>query len=72
LLRDKIVALDHYYPPQGKTKGTRSTPYSSTRKKLPSLAYFTTTTQVVSEVIQKGKEEGKRVLLQNPPIIFIS
>jgi hypothetical protein len=32
VLRGEIVAFDHYHPIISKTKGTRSTPYYSTKK----------------------------------------
>jgi hypothetical protein len=48
LLRGEIAALNHYYPLEGKNKGTKSTLYYCT-KKLSSLSYFITTTQVISK-----------------------
>ncbi len=54
MLRGEIVALDHYCPLGGKTRGTRSTLYYSS-KKLPSLAYFITIIQIVSKESYKEK-----------------
>ncbi len=49
----EIATPNHYCFPRNKTKGTRSTPYYSS-KKLPSLVYFTTSTQIL------GKESYKK------------
>jgi hypothetical protein len=54
MLRGEIVILDHCHPLGGKIEGTRSTPYYSKRK-LPSLAYFTTTIQVISHAKNKRR-----------------
>jgi hypothetical protein len=54
LLRGKIVALDHYHSPGGKTKG-QGQHFNIPQKELPSLAYFTTTTQIVSKKSYKEK-----------------
>jgi hypothetical protein len=53
----EIEALDHYRPLEGKTEGTMSTPYYSTKKK-PSVTYFITTIQIINENHTKG--QGKR------------
>jgi hypothetical protein len=46
--------LDHYCPLGGKTRGTRSMPYYSS-KKIPSLAYFTIIIQIISKESYKEK-----------------
>jgi hypothetical protein len=54
MLRGEITALNHYHPPRGKTKG-QGWHLITPQKELPSLAYFTTTTQVVSKKSYKEK-----------------
>jgi hypothetical protein len=39
-IRGEIVTLDHYHLPKSKIKGTRSTPYYSTKQKYILLIYF--------------------------------
>ncbi len=55
MLRGEIVALNQYCLLEGKTKGTRLTPYYLTQKKLLSLLNYITTIQVVSK--KSYKEE---------------
>jgi hypothetical protein len=52
----EIVAPNHYCPLGGRTyQGVRLTPCYSTNKRLPLLAYFTTTTQVINKMSYKWK-----------------
>jgi hypothetical protein len=46
MLRGEIAAPDHYRPLGGKTKG-QGWHLITSQKELPSLTYFTTTTQVM-------------------------
>jgi len=48
VLRGEIVALYHYCPPRGKIGG-QGQHFNTSQEKLPSLTYFTTTTQVVKK-----------------------
>ncbi len=53
MLRGEFVIPNRHHPSRGKTKGTRLTPYYSKKNKLPSLAYFTTTIQLISKKSHK-------------------
>jgi hypothetical protein len=71
LLRGEIVALDHYCPPRGKIKRTRSTPYYSMGNKLLLLIYFTIIIRVLNK--KSYKKQKKKVgfeLSLNKPIIL--
>jgi hypothetical protein len=57
MLRGEIVASDHNCPIGGKTRGQGQHLITS-QKELPSLAYFTTTIQVVNK--KSYKEEWRR------------
>jgi hypothetical protein len=59
-VKGEIVAFNYYCPPKCKTKGTRSTPYYSTKRNYLSLTDLTTTIQLVNEKsCKRGKEEGR-------------
>lgn len=52
------MTLEHYRPPRGKIERISSMPYYS-KNKLPSLAYFNTTTQLMRR--KSHKEQNSRV-----------
>jgi len=58
LLRGEIAALDHYCPLEGKTKGTRSTPYYSIERIIfINLLYYNYSNSLVKS---HTKSKGKR------------
>jgi hypothetical protein len=68
LLKGEIAALDHYHLPEGKTKGTRSTPYYSIKQINPLLTYFIITIHIVSKESYKEKRRKVKVCY---PIIYL-
>jgi hypothetical protein len=54
----EIMTLEYYRPPRGKIERISSMPYYS-KNKLPSLAYFNTTTQFMRR--KSHKEQNNRV-----------
>jgi hypothetical protein len=54
VLRGEIASPNHYRPLRGKTRG-QGWHFITPQKELPSLAYFTTTIQVLSKRSYKEK-----------------
>jgi hypothetical protein len=56
--RGEIERIEYYHPPRGEIERISSMPYYS-KNKLPSLAYFNTTTQFMRR--KSHKEQNSRV-----------
>lgn len=67
LLKGKIVALDHYHSPGDKTN-RQGQHFNIPQKELPSLAYFTTTIQIVNQKSYKEKWSRLKVYHLKPNV----
>jgi hypothetical protein len=69
MLKGEIATLEHFHPPRGKTKGTRSTPYYSLKRTTLTILLYYNYSNSRYKIIQRGMRKV-RVLSRNKPTLL--